>query len=62
MDTRRSCVVYDTIVLFNGGGIPRLSVPGTMFEGIPIGVATSVLSLSTNILATLLVAYKAWSV
>ena len=39
-----------------------MTVPGTMFEGIRIGVATSVLSLSTNILATLLVAYKAWSV
>ena len=33
-----------------------------MYQGIPIGIATSVLSLSTNILATLLVGYKAWYV
>ncbi|KAM5535325.1 hypothetical protein V8D89_011010, partial [Ganoderma adspersum] len=36
------------------------SVPGSLFEGVPIGVATCVLSLSTNMLATLLVAYKSW--
>ena len=33
-----------------------------MYQGVPIGIATSVLSLSTNILATLLVGYKAWYV
>lgn len=35
---------------------------GTMYEGLPIGLATCVLSLSTNIIATLLVGYKAWYV
>ncbi|PIL25996.1 hypothetical protein GSI_11750 [Ganoderma sinense ZZ0214-1] len=34
--------------------------PGTLFEGLQIGVAACVLSLSTNLLATALVAYKAW--
>ncbi|KAI1781837.1 hypothetical protein LXA43DRAFT_597966, partial [Ganoderma leucocontextum] len=33
---------------------------GPMYRGIPIGIATCVLSLSMNILATLLVGYKAW--
>ncbi|KAM5535101.1 hypothetical protein V8D89_011187 [Ganoderma adspersum] len=31
-----------------------------MFEGLPEGLAACVLSLSTNIFATLLVGYKAW--
>ena len=35
---------------------------GTMFEDLPIGVAACVLSLSTNVLATFLIAYKAWCV
>ncbi len=35
---------------------------GTMFEGLPIGVAACALSLSTNVLATLLIGYKAWYV
>ncbi|KAM5536435.1 hypothetical protein V8D89_009871 [Ganoderma adspersum] len=33
---------------------------GTMFEGLPIGVAACGLSLSTNVLATSLIGYKAW--
>ncbi|PIL28066.1 hypothetical protein GSI_09819 [Ganoderma sinense ZZ0214-1] len=33
---------------------------GTVFEGVAIGLAACVLSLSTNALATLLVACKAW--
>ena len=33
---------------------------GTMYEGLPIGLATCALSLCTNLLATLLVAYRAW--
>ncbi|KAM5536427.1 hypothetical protein V8D89_009863 [Ganoderma adspersum] len=33
---------------------------GTMFEGLPIGVAACALSLSTNVLATSLIGYKAW--
>ena len=36
--------------------------PGTLYEGLQIGIAACVLSLSTNIFATLLVAYKAWYV
>ncbi|PIL28050.1 hypothetical protein GSI_09802 [Ganoderma sinense ZZ0214-1] len=31
-----------------------------MYEGLPVGIAACVLSLSTNTLATLLVGYKAW--
>ncbi|KAM5537428.1 hypothetical protein V8D89_008947 [Ganoderma adspersum] len=34
--------------------------PGTLYEGLQIGIAACVLSLSTNLFATLLVAYKAW--
>ena len=33
-----------------------------MYEGLPVGLATCVLSLSTNLLATVLVGYKAWYV
>ena len=33
---------------------------GTSFQGLPIGLAASVVSLSTNLLATILVGYKAW--
>ena len=33
---------------------------GSMFEGLSVGLTACVLSLSTNILATLLVGYKAW--
>ncbi|KAI1786143.1 hypothetical protein LXA43DRAFT_1034827 [Ganoderma leucocontextum] len=33
---------------------------GTSFEGLPIGIAACVLSLGTNLLATLLVGCKAW--
>lgn len=47
--------------MLNGTGAQMYS-PGALFEGIPTGLATCVLSLSTNILATLLVAYKAWYV
>ena len=35
---------------------------GTLYQGIASGVAASVLSLSTNLWATLLVGYKAWYV
>lgn len=37
-------------------------VLGTLLTGVPIGIATCALSLGTNVLATLLVAYKAWCV
>ena len=33
---------------------------GSMYQGIPIGISVCVLSLTTNLLATLLVGYKAW--
>ena len=39
---------------------PGSNVPGSLFEGLPIGTAACVLSLCTNLVATLLVAYKAW--
>ena len=35
---------------------------GSMFVGLPAGIAACVLSLSTNVLATALVGYKAWCV
>ena len=35
---------------------------GSTFEGLSVGLAACVLSLSTNLLATLLVGYKAWYV
>lgn len=31
-----------------------------MYQGVPVGISTCVLSLSTNLVATLLVGYKAW--
>ena len=33
---------------------------GSMYQGVPVGISTCVLSLSTNLVATLLVGYKAW--
>ena len=33
---------------------------GALYQGVPAGVAASVLSLSTNLWATLLVGHKAW--
>ncbi|KAM5545963.1 hypothetical protein V8D89_000089 [Ganoderma adspersum] len=33
---------------------------GFMYQGFPVGITASILSLTTNLLATLLVAYKAW--
>lgn len=60
IDTRRSCALPVLESILEDGG--RLSIPGTLFEGLPIGIATCVLSLTTNILATLLVAYKGWYV
>ena len=36
------------------------NVPGILFEGLRIGTVASVLSLCTNLITTLLVAYKAW--
>ena len=35
---------------------------GTVYQGVPSAVAASVLFLSTNLWATLLVGYKAWYV
>ncbi|TBU38376.1 hypothetical protein BD309DRAFT_983707 [Dichomitus squalens] len=35
-------------------------VPGGMYAGTPYGIAATVLSLSVNLFATILVAYKAW--
>ena len=32
----------------------------SIFQALPIGTASSVLSLNTNLVATLLVGYKAW--
>ncbi|KAM5529994.1 hypothetical protein V8D89_016339 [Ganoderma adspersum] len=49
--------------LFNHGGtvVVLSSQPGALFEDNPFGVATCVLSLTTNLVATLLIAYKAWT-
>lgn len=33
---------------------------GELYSGSPLGIAVCVLSLSTNLLATLFVGYKAW--
>ncbi|KAM5536425.1 hypothetical protein V8D89_009861, partial [Ganoderma adspersum] len=46
------------IYIHKGSGIDFF--PGNLFEGIPIGIAACVLSLSTNILATCLVSCKVW--
>ena len=35
---------------------------GTLYRGVPIGIAACVLSFCTNLLATLLVGFKAWCV
>ena len=35
---------------------------GTMFQRVPIGIVACVFSLSTNLLATILIAYKTWYV
>ena len=35
---------------------------GSMYQGFSYGVAASVLSFSTNLLATVLVGFKAWCV
>ena len=51
----------DELLKREGGGSPT-GIPGALFEGVPIGLVTCALSLGTNILATLLVAYKAWYV
>lgn len=53
MDTALSCNIHSTLV-------PKPA--GFMYERIPAGLAASVLSLSTNLLATILVGYKAWCV
>ena len=45
-----------------GHDMAASTIPGSLFEELPTGVATSALSLSTNILATILVTYKAWYV
>ena len=53
-----------TRALFNHGGavVVLSSQPGALFEDNPFGLATCVLSLTTNLVATLLIAYKAWYV
>ncbi len=58
LDTTQSCRPSES----DGYIDDTISFPGTLFEGLPIGIAVCVLSLSTNILATLLVVYKAWYV
>ncbi|PIL28062.1 hypothetical protein GSI_09814 [Ganoderma sinense ZZ0214-1] len=45
----------------HGGAVVVLSgQPGALFEDNSFGIATCVLSLTTNLVATLLIAYKAW--
>lgn len=39
---------------------PGANVSGSLFDGLPIATGACVLSLCTNLVATLLVAYKAW--
>lgn len=41
---------------------PIFSYAGTLLEALPLGIAECVLSLSTNVFTTLMVAYKAWCV
>ena len=50
IDTQKSCLAIA------GPGL------GTLYEGSSYGVAASLLSLCTNVFATLAVAYKAWYV
>ena len=40
----------------------KVPIAGATFTGFPAGTDASVLSLSTNVLATSLVGYKAWCV
>ncbi|PIL28058.1 hypothetical protein GSI_09810 [Ganoderma sinense ZZ0214-1] len=42
------------------GGVVLSAQPGALFENNSFGIATCVLSLSTNLVATCLIAYKAW--
>ena len=52
--------VFDT---FGGCHFDSSNIPeGTLFGLAPLGSAAYALSLATNLLATLLVAFKAWSV
>ncbi|KAM5536418.1 hypothetical protein V8D89_009854 [Ganoderma adspersum] len=56
IDTTQSCQLSK----LDTPNFNTLNIMGTLFEGIPIGIAVCVLSLITNLLGTLLVAYKAW--
>ncbi|KAI1795718.1 hypothetical protein LXA43DRAFT_1080150 [Ganoderma leucocontextum] len=58
VNATQSCRPSQPFVTADGPN--SLNFPGTLFEGLPLGIAACVLSLSTNLLATLLVAYKAW--
>ena len=49
-------------VLAGLGDSQTLNLLGTMFEREPSGIGAYAMSLATNLLATLLVAYKAWFV
>ena len=40
----------------------KVPIAGATFAGFPSGTAASMLSLSTNVLATSLLGYKAWCV
>ncbi|PIL28060.1 hypothetical protein GSI_09812 [Ganoderma sinense ZZ0214-1] len=40
--------------------LANIPIPGAMYKGFSAGIAACVLSLSTNLLATLLVGWKAW--
>ena len=58
IDTTQGCHPSDSSEAIDNPFI----FPGTLFEGLKVGIAACILSLFTNLFATLLVAYKAWYV
>ncbi len=55
VDIKISCLDFDSNPLD-----PHAVGIGTLYEGVSYGVAATVLSLSTNLFATIAVAVKAW--
>ena len=62
VDMKHSC----TYPLYSGSGSRQLDSnadgSGTLYQGVSYGIAASVLSLATNLYATVAVALKAWCV
>ena len=56
IDTKQGCHPSDSSEAIDNPFV----FPGTLFEGLKVGIAACILSLCTNLFATALVAYKAW--